>query len=163
MSKARQQQKVMLTGVIGLVLVAAIGVAFVFGKTSPVIASGKVILKPELIQQAQGMRTLYIIVRDSASPMPMPLGAMATTLSADPSETVLEFKLTKDNLRMMTDVDAQHPAKINVKARLDMDGLGGADAPGDIVGVAELIDWGTQGITIELDQLVTADAELQQP
>ena len=163
MAKPRKQNRLLVLAAMTLVIAAAIGAAFMFGKTSDVIAAGKVTLKQDLVSQAQGMRTLFLIVRDPSSPMPMPLGAMATTISGDPSGTVLEFKLTKDNLRMMMNVDDRHPAKINVKARLDIDGLGGADSPGDIVGIAENLDWGSQGITIELDQLVTADPELQQP
>ncbi len=162
MAKARQQQKLVLLATMTLVIAAAVGTAFMFGKTSDIIASGKVVLKPELISQAQGMRTVYLIVRDPASPMPMPLGAMVTTISGDPNGTVLEFKLTKDNMRMMAAVDEQHPAKITIKARLDLDGLGGADTPGDIVGMVEQVDWGSQELTIELDQLIMAEPEPQQ-
>lgn len=162
MAKARKQQRLFILAAMTLVIAAAIGAAFMFGKTSDIIASGKVVIKPELVSQAQGMRTVYIIVRDPTSPMPMPLGALATTISSDPKGTVLEFKLTKDNLRMMSAMDDQHPAKITIKARLDWDGLGGADTPGDIVGLVEQVDWGSQGLTVELDQLITADPELQQ-
>ncbi len=160
MAKARKQQRLIMLALMTIVIAAAIGAAFFFGKTSGIIASGKIVLKPDLISQAQGMRTLFIIVRDPSSPMPMPLGALAVTLSEDPAATVYEFKLTKDNLRMMGASEEQHPAKITVKARLDMDGLGGGDTPGDIVGQAEGVLWGEENLTIELTELITADAEL---
>lgn len=158
----RQKQRLVLLGVLTLVIAASIGAAFFFGETSPVIAEGKITLKPELDAQAQGMRTVYIIVRDPASPMPMPYGAMATTIDADPSGTVMTFKLTRDNLRIMS-ASGAHPASITIKARLDMDGMGGADQAGDITGVVENIPWGSRGISINLDQLVTASTDPQSP
>ena len=72
----------------------------------------------------------------------------------------MSFKLTKDNLRVMN-AASEPPKKITIKARLDMDGLGGADQAGDIVGVAENIDWGAQDVTVTLDQLITAAPEPQ--
>ena len=162
MSTKRQNERRLLLAALTLVIAACIGAAFFFGETSPVIAEGKIVLKPELEAQGQGMRTVYIIVKDPSSPMPMPYGAMATTISSDPKGTVMTFKLTKDNLRVMNEA-ATHPSKITLKARLDMDGLGGPDTPGDIVGVAENIDWGTQGLTITLENLITAAPELPSP
>jgi len=160
MTTKRQKERRILLAALTLVIAACIGAALFFGQTSPIIAEGKILLKPEFEAQAQGMRTVYIIVRDPASPMPMPFGAMATTLSEDPSGTVMSFKLTKDNLRVMN-AASEPPKKITIKARLDMDGLGGADQAGDIVGVAENIDWGAQDVTVTLDQLITAAPEPQ--
>jgi hypothetical protein len=160
MTTKRQKERRILLAALTLVIAACIGAALFFGQTSPIIAEGKILLKPEFEAQAQGMRTVYIIVRDPASPMPMPFGAMATTLSEDPSGTVMSFKLTKDNLRVMN-AASEPPKKITIKARLDMDGLGGADQAGDIVGIAENVDWGSQDVTVTLDQLITATPEPQ--
>lgn len=160
MSNKRQTERRILLAALTLVIAACIGAAIFFGQTSPVIAEGKIILKPDFDAQAQGMRTLYVIVRDPASAMPMPYGAMATTLTSDPAGTVLNFKLTKENLRVMAE-SAGHPQKITIKARLDMDGLGGADQPGDIIGFIENVEWGARNLTIALDQLVTAQPEPQ--
>jgi hypothetical protein len=141
-----------------LVIGASIGTAFFFGETSPVIAEGKITLAPGMETQAQGMRTIYIIVRDPSSPMPMPYGAMATTIAADPTGTVMTFKLTKDNLRVMN-TSGDHPAKIQIKARLDLDGMGGPDQAGDITGVIEETPWGSRELNIELNHLVADGAE----
>jgi hypothetical protein len=162
MTTKRQKERRLLLGILTLVIAACIGAAFFFGETSPIIAEGKIILKPELEAQAQGMRTMYIIVKDPASPMPMPYGAMATTLASEPSGTVITFKLTKDNLRIMN-AGADHPTKITIKARLDMDGMGGADQAGDITGILENIPWGSRDLVISLDQLVTAATDPQTP
>ncbi len=159
-SNKRQNERRILLAALTIVIAACIGAALFFGQTSPVIAEGKVVLKPEFDAQAQGMRTVYIIVRDPASPMPMPYGAMATTLTSDATGNVMNFKLTKENLRVMAEASS-HPQKVTIKARLDMDGLGGSDQPGDIVGILENVDWGARNLTIALDQLVTTQPEPQ--
>jgi hypothetical protein len=159
-SNKRQNERRILLAALTIVIAACIGAALFFGQTSPVIAEGKVVLKPEFDAQAQGMRTVYIIVRDPASPMPMPYGAMATTLTSDATGNVMNFKLTKENLRVMAEA-SNHPQKVTIKARLDMDGLGGSDQPGDIVGILENVDWGARNLTIALDQLVTTQPEPQ--
>jgi hypothetical protein len=159
-SNKRQNERRILLAALTIVIAACIGAALFFGQTSPVIAEGKVVLKPEFDAQAQGMRTVYIIVRDPASPMPMPYGAMATTLTSDAAGNVMNFKLTKENLRVMAEA-SNHPQKVTIKARLDMDGLGGSDQPGDIVGILENVDWGARNLTIALDQLVTTQPEPQ--
>ncbi len=161
-SEKRKNERRLMLGFLILVIAACLGAAFFFGETSPVIAEGTITLSPELTSQAQGMRTVYIIVKDPASPMPMPFGAMVTTISADPKGQVMTFKLTKDNLSMMNP-SAEPPAKITIKARLDMDGLGGADTPGDIVGKAENLDWGAQNVNVVLDQLIPPQPEPQSP
>lgn len=160
MANKRQTERRILLAALTTVIAACIGAAFYFGKTSPVIAEGTVTLPPGFEAQAQGMRTLFIIVRDPQSPMPMPYGAMVTTLPNEPAGTLLNFKLTRDNLRVMNEA-AANPQKITIKARLDLDGLGGADQPGDIVGVLENVEWGSTNLTINLDQLVTAEPEAQ--
>lgn len=160
MSNKRQNERRILIAALTIVIAACIGAAIFFGQTSPVIAEGKVVLKPEFDAQAQGMRTVYIIVRDPASPMPMPYGAMATTLTSDATGNVMNFKLTKENLRVMAEA-SNPPQKVTIKARLDMDGLGGSDQPGDIVGILENVDWGARNLTIALDQLVTTQPEPQ--
>jgi hypothetical protein len=159
-SNKRQNERRILLAALTIVIAACIGAAIFFGQTSPVIAEGKVVLKPEFDAQAQGMRTVYIIVRDPASAMPMPYGAMATTLTSDATGNVMNFKLTKENLRVMAEA-SNPPQKVTIKARLDMDGLGGSDQPGDIVGILENVDWGARNLTIALDQLVTTQPEPQ--
>lgn len=157
-SAKRKNERRLMLGVLVLVVGACLGAAFFFGETSPIIAEGTITLSPAFNAQAQGMRTVYIIVRDPLSPMPMPFGAMVTTITADPQGQVMTFKLTKDNLRMMNP-SAEHPSKMTIKARLDLDGLGGADTPGDIIGKAENLDWGSQNVNVVLDQLVSAQPE----
>ena len=158
MTNKRTMERRILLAALTIVIAACVGAAIFFGKTSPIIAQGQVILKPEYDAQAQGMRTIFIIVRDPTSPIPIPYGAMVSTITSDPTGNVLDFKLTKENLRIMSEASS-HPKKINIKARLDMDGLGGTDQPGDIVGVVENVEWGATNLTVTLDQLVTSQPE----
>lgn len=153
MHPQRRTKNRLLIGLGVIVVVGCIGAALFFGETSPVVAEGKVVLPETMTQQAQGMRTLFLIVRDAESPMPMPWGAMVTTLSADPTGVVYEFKLTRDNLRIMNTA-ADAPKKLIVKARLDLDGLGGSDMPGDIVGTENNIPFGGKNIVITLTDLI---------
>ncbi len=162
MHPQRRTKNRLLMG-LGLVVVfGCIGAALFFGETSPVVAQGKVVLPETMTPQAQGMRTLFLIVRDAESPMPMPWGALVTTLSTDPSGLVYEFKLTKDNLRIMNPA-ADAPKKLIIKARLDLDGLGGADMPGDIIGTASDIPFGGKDIVINLTDLVTEGSPVAGP
>ena len=139
-SAKRKNERRLMLGFLVLVVGACLGAAFFFGETSPIIAEGTITLSPAFNAQAQGMR------------------AMVTTITADPQGQVMTFKLTKDNLRMMNP-SAEHPSKMTIKARLDLDGLGGADTPGDIIGKAENLDWGSQNVNVVLDQLVSAQPE----
>ncbi len=140
-----------------VVVVGSIGAALYFGERSPIIASGVITLPQTMIQQAQGMRSLYIIVRDAKNPMPMPWGALSVTLNKEPSEQVYRFTLTRDNLRIMNP-SQEAPQEIILKARLDVDGLGGGDMPGDIVGVSQPIPFGSNNIDLALQDLIAETA-----
>ena len=159
--KRRTKNRLLIA--LGLIVVAGcIGAALFFGETSAIVAQGKVVLPEAMTQQAQGMRTLFLIVRDGESPMPMPWGAMVTTLNADPAGVVYEFKLTKDNLRIMNP-SADAPKKLIVKARLDLDGLAGPDMPGDIVGSVSDVAYGAKDIVIQLTDLIPEGAPVAGP
>ena len=123
------------------------------GERSTVIAQGKVILTPELVSQGKGAQRLFIIVRDQASQRPMPWGALDVKVSADLNESVYDFTLTKDNMRIMGG-DPTPPDVLAIKARLDMDGYAGPDSPGDIVGSLSNVKSGTQNLEIILSELV---------
>ena len=55
MTNKRSKERRLLLGALTIVIAACIGAAFFFGETSPIIAEGKIILKPELEAQAQGI------------------------------------------------------------------------------------------------------------
>lgn len=159
----QRKTKNRLLFIFGFVVIAgSIAAALTFGEKSPLIASGEVTLPDSLSSQAQGMRTLYIIVRDAESQIPMPWGALVTTLQEEPKGKVYSFILTRDNLRIMNP-SAQPPKNIQIKARLDLDGMGGADMPGDIVGLAESVPFGSESVKIELNELVSEGSTAPTP
>ena len=90
--------------------------------------------------KAAGIRTLYIIVYDADSPMPMPYGALKVDLKADAKGSIYKGELTTANIQVM----GQRPAPKNVrlKARLDKDGSAGKDQAGDFVGTVDVVKAG---------------------
>ena len=162
MNSPQKNQRNILFAAAVLVIGAVVGAAFFFGETSPLIASGRVKLAPTLIEQAKGIRTLFIIVRDADSPMPMPWGAMSTTLSKEIGEDVYQFTLTQDNLRVMNR-GGDLPKKLIIKARLDVDGMGGVDMPGDLTGSVSDIPFGSKDVTITINNLIGEGTPLASP
>ena len=162
MHPQRKTQRNLLIALFVLIVGGCIGAALFFGETSPLVAKGRVKLVPTLVAQAKGARTLFLIVRDAESPMPMPWGAMSVTLNKDVTEDVYEFTLTRDNLRVMNTA-AQPPKNLILKARLDMDGMGGADMPGDLTGSVSGVAFGSSDVTITIDNLIGEGTPLASP
>ena len=135
-----------------LVVVVAIFSAGKMGETSHAFARGKVVLADELASNAAGIRTLYITVFDQDRPMP-PYGAMRKTLTEDPRGEVYEFAITQERLQVMME-GAPWPKTARIKARLDRDGLGGIDQPGDLVGEISSVRHGDSDLVITIAQMV---------
>ena len=136
-------------------IVAVVGLATFMaqhsGTPTPVIAAGSVKLQSQLLDKAKGIRTLFVTVFDADSNMPMPYGAIRYRLSGDPTEDVLTFTLTRDNLRVMNPAAAV-PTTLRIKARLDRNGQAGPDLPGDLVGEIPSVAVGTRGVQIPIDR-----------
>ncbi|HYX39584.1 MAG TPA: hypothetical protein VE954_41325 [Oligoflexus sp.] len=90
---------------------------------------------------AAGIRTLYISVFDSESKMPRPYGSIQVKLQADAKGSIYKGDLTLDNIQVMGD-KASVPKKLRLKARLDKNGAGGMDQPGDVVGSVDDVNVG---------------------
>lgn len=139
--------------VIGITMIGALFAALQTGQRSPLLASGTIALAPDLNNQALGLRTLFVIVHDSDSKMPMPYGAMKETLSDNAAGDFLQFHLTKERIAQMNP-NAPTPKFIRIKARLDQDGVGGMDQSGDITGQVDRIAVGSENIRVTMDTLV---------
>jgi hypothetical protein len=100
-------------------------------------------------QKTHGLRTLYIIVYDSQSSMPMPYGALKIDLSKDPQGTVYKGSLNSNNINVMS--GGPLPETLRIKARLDRDGSAGKDSPGDVVGTIEGVKKGSS-VKIKIDK-----------
>jgi hypothetical protein len=138
---------------IGLIVVlAAVGIGLMaaldMGEKSPLFVSGEILVAEPLRSDATGSETLFIIVYDEASPMPMPFGAQKERVPKDLSQPI-PFLVTKEALRMMNP-DAPSPKSMRVKVRIDRDGVAGPDQPGDLTGEATGVAFGTRDQTIEI-------------
>lgn len=126
------------------------------GKFVPVVAAGQIKISSELELRAVGIKTLFITVFDASpdNPAPfMPLAAYRDKINEHPKGVFYDFKLTESNLQFMNP-NHKLPAKIKLKARLDQDGRGGRDQPGDLTGSLDSIALGQKDILIEIDHLV---------
>ena len=139
-------------GAVALIIVVAFVTALSEGERSPVFVSGHVEIAPELQNDARGFRTLFVIINDQESPMPMPLGAMKEHPPEDPSKP-WAFLVTKESLMMMNP-DAPLPRNLRVKVRFDMDGRAGPDEPGDLVGIVENVPFSTTDLVIKVDRKI---------
>lgn len=139
-------------GLVAVVIVFAFVTALDMGERSPIYAGGQIELSPDLARDAQGINTLFIIVNDPASPMPMPLGAVKERLDSDFTGS-FSFTLTKEKMIMMNP-DAPMPKVLRLKARLDKDGVAGVDQPGDLVGIIDSVNLGDSNVLIRIDRRI---------
>ena len=122
-----------------------------FANKSTVLARGVLRIEGALVPKAKGIRTVFIVVYDEESPMPMPWAAIKETLSKDAEGDFLKFILTKDNMQQMNPNSHKLPQKIRIKARLDRDGQGGVDQPGDLTGSISGVSTGAEGLVIPIN------------
>lgn len=148
-------KKIVLVGglVVVIAIVSGIYAALHYGETSTLYAEGNVSLATELQSEASGIRTVFVTIFDADSGMPMPYGAMRETLGTDPAGKFLEFTLTPERMQLMNP-SAPLPKMLRIKARLDRDGLGGMDQPGDLVGEVTRVALGSTGVAIAIDRKI---------
>lgn len=131
-----------------LVLFLGIRTAMQTGEKSPILAKGSVTISPELAAKATGIRTLFIVIHDMDSPMPMPFGAVKFTFDEDVKPgKFYDFVLTKERMQIMgggMGGGGGPPARMRLKARLDRDGMGGMDQPGDLSGEIQPVALGDE-------------------
>lgn len=135
---------VVLTISIGVAVLAA----FDMGEKSPIYVGGEIRVPEALRADAANVQTLFLIVYDEKSPMPMPFGAQREKLPLDLSKPI-PFLITKEALRTMNP-DAPAPKRMRVKVRIDKDGVAGPDQPGDLTGEVSAVAFGTENQTIEI-------------
>lgn len=138
--------------IVGLVAAIAISVALNTGEKSPIYVAGTVELPSELRADAEGIQTMFVTIFDEESQMPMPYGAMKEYLPNDLSRPI-EFALTKEKMQIMNP-NMPMPRYMRVKVRFDKDGMGGADQPGDLVGVVEHVQFGSDNVRLKIQQKI---------
>lgn len=138
-------------------ILAIVSIAIVaiqnFGQKSLIYASGTIFLDESLIPQAKGIRTVFITLFDSENTTGMPYGAIKYVLGSDSETEVLEFTLTRDNLRVMNE-HASIPKSMRIKARLDRTGQAGPDKPGDLIGELNPITLGANDVKLVINRVV---------
>lgn len=146
-------KKIGLVGVLllGVMLAVAIFSAGQMGETSHAFAQGRVVLDPSLVEQGKTIDTLFIVM--SGADRPMPLGALRKLVKISEDGEVYRFVLTKDNMQMMMG-NEEIPPSFKLKARLDRDGQGGPDQPGDLVGEVMDIQKGQRDVEIMISRVI---------
>ncbi|MBP9706110.1 MAG: hypothetical protein KBD78_00595 [Oligoflexales bacterium] len=138
-------------------VVAIIYTATQFGEKSPIVISGQVKIDKQLQNEANGITTLFIIIFDAESSAPMPFGAYKDRISlSDATEDGIlkKFIITREKLQVMFP-DKAFPDVINVKARLDIDGIAGRDQDGDFVGFLNKVKLGSTDIEVVIAEKIS--------
>jgi hypothetical protein len=149
-------KRITLIGVliVALVAIIAVTVAINTGEKSPIYAEGFVDIPAEFVADAAGVGTMFIILFDEDSPMPMPYGAMKEHLAADfKFDQPIAFALTKEKLQIMRP-DSPLPKYLKLKVRFDKDGVAGPDQPGDLVGIAEHVAFGSKNLQLRVQKKI---------
>jgi hypothetical protein len=149
----KNMKKIGLVGILLLIIMLAIAIfsAGQMGETSHAFAQGRVVLDRSLMDQGKTIDTLFIVM--SGSDRPMPLGALRKSVRVGDDGEVYRFILTKDNMQMMMG-DQSIPDSFKLKARLDRDGQGGADQPGDLVGEVMDVKKGQRDVEIQISRAI---------
>ena len=149
-------KKVVLFSFVGIIAIAVLALfsASEHGEKSPFFAQGTIELDPALVEDADGIATLYVVVYDMDSQMPMPYGAMKERLS-EPAKGGKFFPLaiTKEKLMVMNP-NMPTPKRMRLKARLDKDGGAGMDQPGDLTGEVRDVSFGQSDVTIVINKKI---------
>ena len=144
---------IFVVGTIGMGLYFAIKT----GEKSPFYSQGQLVLDAQLEPSAGDFETLFMIIYDLDSPMPMPFGAVKFRLDKAPRKgAFFDFSITKEKLMVMREGEIPPPKRMRIKARLDKDGVAGPDQPGDITGEVSEISFGQSGVSIVMDKLIPA-------
>jgi len=148
--------KLLGAAIVIISMAIALVMAIRMGEKSPIYVSGTISLEQGLEDRARGINTLYIIVYDAESQMPMPYGAVRKRLSEPATPGAFrEFSITREKLQLMNE-NLPSPRYMRIKARLDLDGIAGMDQPGDLTGEVERVVFGSEGVDIHIDHYVSS-------
>lgn len=148
-------KKIGLLGVFGILVIVVIAIvsALKFGETSPILVGGKIKVAPHVLEAGRTAKTLFITLFDANSDAPMPYGAMRESLAAPIGPEGYDFLITPERISNMAEGRPQ-PEAFRVKARLDMDGMGGPDQPGDMTGKVDRVTPGSENVEILISDVV---------
>jgi hypothetical protein len=142
--------------ILGLLLILglAIGLAFQYGEKSPVYAKGTIEIDPALNFDSTQFQSLFLIFHDASNRMPMPYGAMRLSVTAeDLARRKVSFNATKERIQVMNE-GRPAPRFFRIKARLDRDGQGGPDQPGDLTGEVDMVESGSDQVNLKIQTII---------
>lgn len=118
-----------------------------------IIASGELYIDESLVEYAEPNRTLFIVLYDADPSARMPLGVMQEPIRVSGAGLIRKFSLTPEKLQRMMS-NAPIPAKFRIKARLDRDGRGGVDQPGDVTAEVSDVAFGSDSVKIQFSKKI---------
>jgi len=107
----------------------------------------------ELREDAATLGTLFIILHDANSKSRRPFGAVREEISVSPDGDLGTYVLTPESVQVMAP-GGPVPQQFRLKVRLDRDGQGGPDQPGDIVGEISGVKYGSSNVVLTLSRKV---------
>ena len=146
------KQSWVIPAFIVILVVLVTGIAAQFSTSPKIIVSGTIRVSPEVAEKAQGINVFFVTVFDQNRPFP-PYGSMRELISIEPGGTEREFFVTPEKLQLMNEMTPM-PMTLKVKVRLDRDGQGGQDRPGDITQTKENVQPGTEGLQFDMTRIV---------
>jgi hypothetical protein len=149
--KRKRNRWLLPAGSIGFII-AVLLIATRFAIKPETFVSGTILVPAEVARQAGEIKIMFITLFDADLPGP-PYGAMREPIQIDPEGTERTFFVTREKLQIMNP-SRPLPNRLRVKVRLDVDGQGGADQPGDITGEVQDIVTGSSSIEITTDRVV---------
>jgi len=145
--------KWLMPAVLVAIVLAVVLAAGKFADEPVVFMRGNINISKELISKATGIETLFIVVYDADSPMPMPYGAMRDNIKIGKDERLTDFILTPARLEVMRP-GSPVPKNFRLKVRLDRDGFGGKDQIGDLVGEVAAVAYGTTDVQVQISKII---------
>lgn len=133
---------------VGALILAVVIYLTAISSTKPqIIASGELRLKPGLEEYASANKTIFLVIYSQNPDQRMPLAIVREPINISSSGLIRKFSITPEKLQRMMSNDPI-PKVFKIKARLDRDGMGGPDKPGDIVSVLENVEFGSEDVKI---------------
>lgn len=141
-----------------LLLVVFVGLglykALKTGEKSPIYLSGNINISKPLIEKIKNQDTLYLVLYDKNSPMPMPYGAVREKFDPNVAKKgKIGFLITKEKLQLMNE-NSPVPKVFRFKVRIDKDGIGGRDQIGDLTGELGEVNYGNKNVAIDINKIV---------
>ena len=118
-----------------------------------IIVAGELHIKEGLQIDALNNRTLFIVLYSEDPNKPMPLGVMREAVTVSQAGKIRRYSVTPSKVQAMMSKDPI-PQVFRIKARLDRDGAGGRDQPGDIIGEVSGVTYGSEDITINFNKKI---------